>query len=160
MATLEELAKKGVIYRQRIKLASNEFDDRLMYGTPEFKSYLGSVLKEVPFYATNAPPRYQAQSLIKDFITGKPFRETRLFKRMRPNSNDVYELRSDDLRFFGWFPRMDVFVAVRGDTFTNLKNDLTLYELHRIATLDFRNAIDLDEPKYEPGAGEFGVISR
>jgi hypothetical protein len=79
---------------------------------------------------------------------------------MSPSGDDVYELRSADLRFFGWFPKMDVFVAVRGDTFTKLKNDPKLYELHRITTLEFRDAIDLDEPKFEPGAGDFGVISR
>jgi hypothetical protein len=160
MATLDELVDLGVLRRQRIDLGRKDFPDRKLYVTPEFREWLNKVVMQAdPFYKTNARPRYQAHDLIKAFITGRPFLENRLFKRMSPNSDDVYELRTPDLRFFGWFPHKDCFVAVVGDTFERLKEEPSLYEKHRIHCVAFRREIDLDEPKYEAGAGEHGVIS-
>lgn len=160
MATLDELAAIGLIRPQLIQLGRYEFVERKLYVTPQFRAWLSKDVKDATaFRASDAPPRYQAHDLIKSFITGKPFRETRLYKRMSPESNDVYELRTADLRFFGWFPKMDCFVAVVGDLFGPLKAEPSLYEKHRIDCLKFRNLLDLDEPKYMPGAGEYGVIS-
>lgn len=131
-----------------------------MYATPEFREWLNTTVKTAePFYADNIAPRHQAFDLLKSFIVGKPFIGNRLFKRMRPNEQDIYELRTKDLRFFGWFPVMDCFVAVSGDLFERLKNDQSLYEEHRINCHTYREKLDLDEPKYIPGAGERGVIS-
>ncbi|WP_158704421.1 hypothetical protein [Rhizobium sp. NXC24] len=111
------------------------------------------------FYADDISPRQQAFAIIKDFIAGKPFPGPRMFKRMRPGSDDVWEMRTADLRFFGWFAAKDCFVAVAGDFFETLKEDKSRYEAHRLDVLAKRIAIDLDEPKYLKGAKENDVVS-
>ncbi|MBD8665314.1 hypothetical protein IFT59_18905 [Rhizobium sp. CFBP 8752] len=160
MATLDELVANRVLLRERIKLGRKEFDDRKLYVSPEFRLWLrGTVPHLEPFYETNIKPRMQAYELIKSFIIGRPFRGSRLFKRMSPRSDDIYELRTPDLRFFGWFPAVDVFLAVKGDDFETLKLDASLYEKHRLETRAFRNDLDLNDPKYNAGAGEHNVVS-
>ena len=116
-------------------------------------------MKAQAFYPEDIAPRQQAASILKQYITGKPFVGSRMFKRLSPLSDDVWELRTPDLRFFGWIPRKDVFLAVRGDLFVNLKNDATLYEKHRIATKAVRASINHDEPKYLRGAKENDIVS-
>ena len=160
MATLDELVKSGQLHAQMVPLGRNEFPDRRLYVTPEFRAWLkDTVMQAKPFYPDSMSPRQQAFDLLKSFIIGRDFHSNKMFKRMSPQSDDVYELRSDDLRFFGWFPKKDCFVAVVGDEFAALKEDKTLYEVHRLECIAFRNKLDLNEPKYIPGAKEHDVIS-
>lgn len=84
---------------------------------------------------------------------------TKAFRKMRPLTDDVWEFRTPDLRFFGWFHKPNCFVAVSGALFKDLKADKSLYEKHRIAVIEARKAIELDEPKYLAGAGEDDVVS-
>ncbi|MDX8526308.1 hypothetical protein RFM68_17550 [Mesorhizobium sp. MSK_1335] len=112
-----------------------------------------------PFYDDSVSPALQAWALLKRFIAGQAFEHPRLFKRMSPLGDDVWELRTDDLRFFGWFPHKDCFIANSGDLFGNLKADKALYEKHRIAVIEFRTQIDLDAPKYAKGAKHHDVVS-
>lgn len=131
-----------------------------MFGSSDFRAWLhGDVKKAEAFYQDDLAPALQARNLIKSFETGAPFKGSKLFKKMSPLSDDIFELRSPDLRFFGWFPKIDHFIAVRGDLFENLKADTSLYEQHRLAAVGFRQELDLDEPKYTPGAGEQDVVS-
>jgi len=39
---------------------------------------------------------------LTEWITGKPMVENRMFRHMTPLSDDVIELKTDDLRIFGW----------------------------------------------------------
>lgn len=55
------------------------------------------------------PPLLQAAGLFNRFVAGEPF-ERPLPREMRPVGGGIWELRTDDLRFFGWFPRPKIFV--------------------------------------------------
>lgn len=116
-------------------------------------------MKAAAFYSESMRPALQAQNLLRHFISGKPMQHSRLFRQMSPLSNDVWELRSDDLRFFGWFHRKDCYVAVSGDLFENLKADKSLYEMHRIKAVKARDALNLNDPKHLQGAGRHDVLS-
>lgn len=161
MATLEDLVTQKLLVPIAVELGPREFYDRKMYGSPAFKKWLfDDVMRAKAFYSDSISPKQQAYSLIKHFISGKPMRGTRLFQRMSPSGDDVWEFRSaPDLRFFGWFPKKDAYIAVKGDFFETLKADKTLYDQHRLDVIQFRKQIDLNEPKYVPGAGENDVVS-
>ena len=116
-------------------------------------------MKAEAFYREDIAPRLQAAAILKQYITGRPFIGSRMFKRLSPSSDDVWELRTPDLRFFGWAPMKDVFLAVCGDVFANLKSDQSLYEAHRISTKAVREKLNLDEPKFLKGANENDIVS-
>lgn len=120
---------------------------------------MGPVKAAEPFFDDSISPALQAWALLKRFIVGHAFEHPKLFKRMSPLTDDIWELRTDDLRFFGWFPRKDCFIATSGDLFANLKADEALYEKHRIAAIEFRAQLDLDQPKYAKGAKHDDVVS-
>lgn len=160
MATPDELVHAGVLKRIRVKLERNEYDDRWFYASPDFDDWLrNEVVRMRAFYSEDIKPALQALAILKQFNSGTPFRGTHMFKQLSPHRDDIWELRTPDLRFFGWFHRVDCFIAHRGDTFERLKNDKALYELHRIECRDFRREIDLDEPKCIPGGKQDDVVS-
>lgn len=160
MATLDDLVAAGLLRRVTLRLGRKEYDDRQFFGSAAFLEWLhGPVMSAVSFYPDDIAPKLQAHALLKDFITGKPFCGTRLFKKMSPASDDVWELRSPDIRVFGWFPRKDCYVATSGDLFGNLKGDPPLYEKHRIDCVSFRSEIQMTEPMYVAGANENDVVS-
>lgn len=160
MATLNELVQAGLIRPLKVHLRRTEYEDRKIFASDQFLEWLnGPVKLASPFYEDDVAPKMQAAALLKSFITGAPFLGSRLFKKMSPATNDVWEMRSPDLRFFGWFPCQDCYVAVSGDLFGNLKDDVSLYEKHRIECVQFRSELNMTEPKYMVGAKENDVVS-
>jgi len=78
---------------------------------------------------------------------------------MKPIENDVYELRTPDLRIYGWFRQPGVFIAVCGDTMEKTHNVDGLASAYRRVVEDHRNKLDLDEPKCQVGAEPKDVFS-
>jgi hypothetical protein len=161
MATLNQLENAGSLKLIKVKPdRRTESAIRRMFATPEFYKWLmDDVRKATALSRLDISPGLQALDLLKQFIGGKPFDDPRLFKRMMPMSDDIWEFSTPDLRFFGWFAERDCYIAVAGDFVENLKNDKKLYEVHRIASMDHRKTLDLDEPKYLKDGKYRDVIS-
>ncbi|ULR43160.1 hypothetical protein [Rhizobium sp. K102] len=160
MATLVQLVHMGVLKPVNVKLRRDEFRDRAIVGLPKFHEWLENDVKvATAFYPDTIRPSQQALAILKDFISGKPFPGPRLFKKMSPKNNDVWELRTPDLRFFGWFYHKDCYIATTGEFFERLKYNPMLYEEHRINCLKIRDELDLDPPKYMQGANANDVVS-
>lgn len=161
MATFYELVAAGLLRPVKVKISRpGDFEDRSIFGTAEFYSWLhGPVRSSKPFYRQDVKPAFQAHDLLVRFISGKTFDDSRLFKRMIPMSDDVWEFSTPDLRIFGWFQEKNRFIAVKGDFFEALKSDRSLYESHRMECIAHRDALDLDEPKYLRDGNYRDVIS-
>lgn len=159
MATLEELVKRRIIHRVRVALPRGCYDDREFYAFPEVMEWLNGPVKSEPaFEPTNVSPAHQAYALLRQFNSGQPLNAGRQFKLMRPAERDVFEFVTPDLRFFGWFPRKDKFIAVAGD-FMMRTHGHDLYTGYRDKVVYERDALQLDEPKWTPGATEHDVVS-
>lgn len=154
MATLDELDRQGLVEKVEIEnLRRLEFEDRQIYLFLEVKTWLEETVPDMaPFYGENIAPIHQAFGLFKDFITGVEFDEGEMFWRMRPAEDDIYELRTADLRFFGWFYRPKVIILARGDTFERLHTYQGMHAGYRDEVRRLRDAIPLDEPKFVVGA--------
>ncbi|MGG7519660.1 hypothetical protein ACQ3G6_17430 [Allorhizobium undicola] len=161
MATLAELVAARELRKIALpRLGRHEYEERFIFGLPEFFAWLQTTAREAtPFYAGQAAVKYQIHDFLKQYITGKPLTSPRMFRTMRPVKDDIYELKTADVRIFGWFYRKDVFIAVKGDLFCNVKFDESLYEAHRIECLRVRGIINLDEPKFVAGALNSDVLS-
>lgn len=154
MATLEELEREKLLIRFRPqRLARHEFEDRQLWCYPEVVEWL---LVELPkyeaFYAENQAPQLQARALMKSFVLGHEFIEERMFWKMRPYEDDVFELKSADIRLFGWFVRPKVFVVACCDVFESVHAEKGVHAKHRDSVVGKRSLLPLDEPKYAQGA--------
>ncbi len=159
MSTIEDLQNRGELQKILVKLERNEFENRFIYARPKFMKWIRNDLpKIVGLDPYNLTPMEQIQDLLRIYITGHPLRIGRQFHRMSPIESDVFELKTLDLRIFGWFYQKDRFIAVNAFDMVKVKQH-GLYAAFRDEVIRDRQMLDLDEPKYNAGATEDDVIS-
>lgn len=95
----------------------DELPYRSIHGTPSFLEWLRLRLEsdERSTIGADLTPSEQLHSLLETFIVGRELAFNRQFHFVRPGERAVWELKTADLRVFGWFAQKDCFVAVFGD---------------------------------------------
>ncbi len=97
-------------------------------------------------------PEEQAEALIYEYIAGEPLKNFPPHS-MLPEGDGIWELRTPDLRFFGWFWRCGQFIVSAIDTKERCKS-LGLYGGYRNQAVSDRVKLDLDDPKFITGSME------
>lgn len=153
MATEQQLDALGIIVLIEVELDPDEQPQRLIYALPSVIEWMENELPglETDGYIEGAlRPKEQAAVLFYDVISGKdPL--TMAPRCMMPNKHGVWELRTHDLRIFGFFSRKGVFIATSADTKARCKVTGT-YGKHRRDAVQARETLDLDPPKFVPGS--------
>lgn len=151
--------KIPTLTRIHIPLGTREFDDRTFYAMPSFVRFLQETLPGAQRGVLGATetPRAQMDTLLRKWITGKPMAYGRAFSNLKPRHRAVWEMKTVDLRVFGWIYRPKVFIA----TFAGLADDYKSqngnppkesYEEARDRVVWIRGLVDLDPPPYVSGA--------
>jgi hypothetical protein len=160
MATLLALIAAGDLHKYDPELPPNEL---------EFRSFLASE-RVVKWVAETLPgldqdrdrqltPEEEFNALMENYCGGTILEIPRDFHPMQPvGKNGIWELRTMDLRIFGWFPVKDVFVAVSAHTAKWVK-DRDLYPGLVAEAVSFRDRLNLDEPKFIQGDDPNAVVS-
>lgn len=155
MATPDSLP---TLTRIAIPLGRLEFNDRKFYAMPSFVRFLQETLPEAQTGVLGAAekPKTQMDTLLRKWITGKPMAYGRAFSNLKPRHHDVWEMKTIDLRVFGWIYRPKVFIA----TFAGLADDYKsqngkppkeLYDEARDRVVWIRGLLDLDPPAHASG---------
>ncbi|HJU19996.1 MAG TPA: hypothetical protein VJ770_26385 [Stellaceae bacterium] len=158
MATLEHLADRDELIRYEPDLESDEFPERYAYFTPDFDTWLAATLAEMGCrHGRNRTPYEQAEQILYDFVIGRRLAYGSAYHPLDPLAYHVWELKTPDLRLFGWFPKRRHFVIVCGELKDNLKkySDYTPY-IQKV--ISFRNALDLDKPKAVTGVSQNEIL--
>jgi hypothetical protein len=160
MTTIAVLVARGAISKIEVELASRDQPARLLYGTPGFIQWLNELPAVSPpqRHSGLATPAEQIDDLFHAFLSGKPLIFTRQFRVVRAEDNAVWELKTPDLRVFGWFMRKDCFVAVFGN-WTDTIKDHDLYRGYRIAIRRLRRELGVDETLCVRGVAPSDVLS-
>jgi len=77
---------------------------------------------------------------------------------LRHIEDGIWELKTADLRIFGWFFAKDCFIASAANLADTVKQ-LHLYNPYREEAVRFRDGLDLDNPKFVPGDNPHAVVS-
>lgn len=152
MATLANLIDRTALLPVRVTPRRGRQESRCVYAIPSAYTWLMAeiVHSRVPGSGGRQSPREQVQFMLQSFIQGDDFSHYRLAHRMEPHDDSVWELKTADVRFFGWFYRMDVFVLAAGDFMAACKRH-GLYEGYRRQVVRERAALDLDPPDHVAG---------
>ena len=130
-----------------------------MYASPEFKSWLEDELPVLESdWGIESTPKEQFIERHAVFAAGECLYFGNHIRPLTPVTHGVWELKTQDLRIFGWFPARDCFVAHRGQQATFIKRH-NLYTGYVGDVVRFREALDLDEPKFIPGDDPRVVVS-
>lgn len=152
MATPQELVARGLLVPIEVELDPDEQPQRLIYAYPRAKTWMENVLPCLQtdgYFEGAASPSEQADALLYEIVSGKSSWEMPP-KCLYPTSDGAWELRTHDLRFFGWFWRKGVFIMTSVETKQMCLKGY--YTGHKNQSLHDRNMLDLDPPKFVAGS--------
>lgn len=160
MPTITDLIESGAIVKIDVELAPRDQPLRLLYGTPQFIAWLQQVLAGAqPLQRLgHASVAEQIDDLFYSFLSGQQLVFTRQFRVVRAEDNAVWELKTPDVRIFGWFMAKDCFVAVFGNWADTIK-DHDLYRGYRIAIRRLRRELGIDATLCVKGVEPDDVLS-
>jgi len=156
MATLHRLVATGTLVPITVPLDNKELPERLIYGFPDFQHWLDNDLPKLETGRLRASesPEEQLDFMMYKWIARKENNYDRMFKDLMPLKDEVWEMKTADIRVFGWLYKPLIFIAVFGD-YADLykgRNVKASYEQAKRKVLKHRNNLDLDAPKFTPGA--------
>jgi hypothetical protein len=164
MATIIVLEGAGVLHKLDPALEPDEQELRLLHTSDRLMGWLQGVLPALASqWDIESSPLEQLDAFVAIYTSGLPLVFERQFKAFhrRPiqaAGDGVWYLKTADLRVFGWFWQKDCFIGVVADTAERVKTH-GLYEGYRGEVVRFRDALDLDEPKFIPGENPDDVVS-
>lgn len=152
MPTPQTLVQQGRLEAIEVELDPDELPERLIYAHPRVVRWLEEVLPTLQSdnYVPGAlRPEEQTDVLLYQLISGQG-QVALPPKCLRPQEDGVWELRTHDLRFFGWFWRPKIFIMTSIEVASRCK-ELNLYGGHRDQAKHFRDGLDLEPPKFVSG---------
>lgn len=159
MATLIHLAEKGLVHKLDAALSWREQEERRIYVLQQAREWLEQKLPSaISGWQLEVSPLEQVDNFLAAYCSGKELMYERQFRPLRHLSAGVWELKTADVRLFGWFHTKDCFVCTAGDTAHRVKEH-NLYAGYRNDAVRLRDELDLDEPKFIPGDDPNDVVS-
>jgi hypothetical protein len=129
--------------------------ERSFYALPGFVPWM---VTEVPNMVAGRlraalSPKEQLDSLLRTWLRGRPMKYPKVIQDLMPMTDELWELKSPDLRIFGWLYRPKVFIASFGDYADDYKapTKRKTYEDAKNRILRDRQNLDLDSPKFATG---------
>ena len=159
MATIITLEKQGVLQRYDAVLGSRELETRRFYGSTRLVKWIGEELPQLGSSGNiEVSPAEQLDELLRKYVSGSVLTYRHSFYPLTPLKDSVWELKTADLRVFGWFHAVDCFIGFAADTAQRVK-DHKLYSGYLGEVVRFRKSLALDQPKSIKGKEPKDVVS-
>lgn len=147
MATLDDLTTTGALIKHTPFLERNELPMRVAYLAPAFDNVLDDTWRTMDCVrGSQLSPYEQIEQMFYELVIGRVMSYNVGFKKLDPVSASVWELKTRDVRIFGWFPARAHFVAVCAQLRSLMPNRAD-FSPFVDEVLAFRSALNLDEPK-------------
>lgn len=152
MATTATLIQEDRLVRFELPPDCLGQPERLLFMAPEFVDWLDDVLwKEKKDRSRDLTPYEQVENMFTQFVSNPGFTGVGDFISIKPQAQGVYEMKTTDVRVFGWFYRPQQFIAVTGEMKKRLKGRRDLVAGYRKMVEGFRTKLDLDPPPFVRG---------
>jgi hypothetical protein len=159
MATLLELNANGDLHNFELGDEVRSPPVRLLYLRTHARNWIENELVNLKSRMNSEiEPIAQLYVIFEHFLLGHPIEIGPVLHILRHHGAGIWELKTRDLRIFGWFPHKDCFVVTDIDCATKVK-EFKLYAGYRDQGVFFRNGLPLNEPKLIEGDDPHAVIS-
>lgn len=166
MATLKELCDQERLHRLKPDLDADQMQRRAVVIFDHVRSQIAALCGVASPTGNEFDLDEQFDALIYSFCIGEQFQLPGDFHEMDHRDPGVWELKTADLRLFGWFYRRDVFIVtdVKDATFVkkgpeNVTVTVSLYHGFCTSAVHWRDQLDLDPPKFVDGKHPENVLS-
>ncbi len=159
MATLLHLASQGKLVKLDPMLQQRVQEERVIYMSLALLDWMDKSLpKLLSQWNIEISPQEQLAAFVEIFASGKVLNYRHQFWPLNNLGSGVWELKTADLRVFGWFPSPDCFIAHRADSTERIKRH-KLYAGYVGEVVRFRDQLELDGPKFIEGEDPRVVVS-
>lgn len=159
MATLIELQSAGQLFKIDPALRPREQESRIVYVVPQLRAWIENTLPGLgSTWKIDQTPNEQLDACVATFCSGTELTYGEQFKPLTHLRDGIWELKTADLRMFGWFPQIDCFVGTDADLADRIKQS-RMYKPYCQQAVRRRDTLDLDEPKYIQGKEPHDVVS-
>lgn len=157
MSTLSERRLDGTLFLYQTGLDGLPAV-RWMYMTPTCKKV---ICEDLPSWTSQwgltQTPAQQFDALMDQYLTGEAMDYNTDIKTLNPVTDNIWEMKTPDLRLFGWFYRKGVFIATALDLADRVKG-WALYSGYRNDAVRIKSEIDLRLPKCIEGGKVNDVV--
>ncbi|MFN0045600.1 MAG: hypothetical protein ACKVOS_03955 [Sphingorhabdus sp.] len=159
MATLLDLVMTGEVIKVDPVLGPRELELRRIYLLPKACKWLSEILPNTDSnWNIEETPSEQLDALLYEFCSGMQLQVGIRFKALVHLGDGIWELKTADLRLFGWFTQKDCFVVSDCDEAGRVK-EIGLYQGYCRQAVWRRDELNLDEPKFVTGDNPHDVVS-
>lgn len=159
MATVIELCNQGALDKLDPELDPRQQELRRIYLGPKLVEWINNVLPNLESdRGLETSPQGQFDELAAIFCSGETLTFDWQFKPLNYVQDGIWELKTADLRIFGWFPEKDCFVGVIADTKARIVEYKLVTPYSNVEVAPFREALDLDQPKFIDGTDPHAVV--
>lgn len=159
MATLVELVDREELVRFDPELEPHQFEIRRVFMLPRVPEQIDERIADaVSDRQINTLPMEQLDQLLVDFSVGTALAVETQFKCLQPVGHGVWELKTADVRMFGWFDTKDCFVCAAADTAYRVKH-FNLYQGYISEVARLRDALLAPDGQYVEGNEPDDVLS-
>ena len=119
MATLLHLAEQNRVFKLDAALPRGGQEWRRIYVLPEARSWMEGVLPTLESeLGLEISPIEQLDAFLTAYCSGETLMYERQFRPVRHIAAGIWEMKTPDLRLFGWFQDKDCFVCTDCDNAT------------------------------------------
>ena len=160
MATPIDLERTGELFKLDPDLGVGKQEFRTIYVSPRLRKWIESDLPHFEStWNVELSPIEQLQAFVEEvFCPGATLTFGQQFKPLTHIRDGIWELKTADLRVFGWFYKKDCFIGSAADMTDKIKRH-RLYFGYVNEADRFRDGLNLNEPKFVPGEDPYAVVS-
>lgn len=152
MSTLNELEEQRELQKYDPSFDPDDMPERYIWLIPSsMTKALAHIAAQKKDRGRDLTPIEQVESALHDFCIGRPLSYGKHARNLEPQPNGVWELKTTDVRIFGWFAARSHFIAVCMEMKKFLKSK-NLYDPFLGQVRCARDKLELDDPKFLQGA--------
>ncbi len=159
MSTIDTLLEAETLKSVSLGLLEGELPERGLFGTERFREFVAATLPAIPSQDVMLSSAEQVSGLLGRFLRNKPFVLRSPLSPVRALQDAVWELKTLDVRIFGWFTSRDCMVVDFGCDVKKLKNGEFNYSGCINQTRYTRTSLGFADNEFIQGTNVHDVLS-
>jgi hypothetical protein len=160
MSTMSTLIANGKLKSVTLGLLDDELAERGLFGTERLFRFIANDLQNVPSRDTTLSALEQVANLFGRYLTNRPLILQSPIAPIRYLRDGVWELKTKDVRIFGWFAAKDSMVIDAGCDVKLLKEEKLNYNGFIVQTDYVRTSLGFSPSEYVSGNSPNDVLTR
>ena len=159
MSTIPKLLSGGTLKAVTLGLHDDELADRGLFGTVRLFKFLSEELPTIPSRDATLSAEEQVAVLFARYLTNRPFVLRSPISPLRHLNNAVWELKTLDVRVFGWFAAKDAMIIDAGCDVKLLKAQQRNYSGYINQTEHVRKRLGFNPSDYVQGSEPHDILT-